>query len=140
MRRISINLTVAALLTAALGAAADAAAATVISPKANPYYKYSGSRGTKGFGKVKPRLISYGGDPTSYVACIRWHRWGGDVARGTGVAWYVGPHEIVPQGHFAQATVVASRLGRWHGRRAYTKLRWTFPRQGRIRRTCSSAL
>lgn len=41
--------------------------------------------GTKGFGRVKPREIFYGSDPTGLVCDIHWHSWGGRVARGTGV-------------------------------------------------------
>jgi hypothetical protein len=116
-----------------LCSAAVAAIEPIVSPKADPYYRYGGLKGTKGFGRVKPREIYYGGDPTGLVCRIHWRSWGGRVARGTGVGWYVSGTESVAQGHAAKATVIASKLGKWKGRPAYTRLKWSFPNHGRDR-------
>lgn len=127
------------VMSAAVALAATATAATrpIVSPRADPYYRSGGLKGTEGFGQVKPRVIFYGGDPTGLVCDIHWHAWGGRVARGTGVGWYVSGNESVAQGHSAIATVIASRLGRWKGRPAYNRLRWSFPNHGRERSTSS---
>ena len=79
---------------------AVAAKPPMVSPKADPYYPYGGLKGTKGFGQVKPREIYYGGDETSVVCDIHWKSWGGSVARGTGIGFYLGPNQATYQGHF----------------------------------------
>ncbi|HUO74095.1 MAG TPA: hypothetical protein VMU39_25200 [Solirubrobacteraceae bacterium] len=132
MRRTLIILVVTAIAVV-LVATATAAQQPIISPKADPYYRYDGLRGTKGFGLVKPREIYYGGDPTGLVCDIHWHSWGGRVARGTGVGWYVSGNQSVGQGHAAIATVTASQLGTWKHRPAYNRLTWSFPKHGRER-------
>jgi hypothetical protein len=114
-------------------ATATAASEPIVSPKADPYYRFGGPQGTKGFGRVKPREIYYEGDPTGLVCDIHWRSWGGRVARGTGVGWYVGANQSVGEGHAAIATVIASKLGSWNGRRAYNRLTWSFPNHGRDR-------
>lgn len=85
---------------------------------------------TQGFGQVKPREIFYGGDPTGLVCDIHWQSWGGRIARGTGVGWYISGSESVAQGHAAIASVTASNLGTWKGRPAYNRLTWSFPNHG----------
>ena len=116
-------------------AVAVAAAATepIVSPKAYPYYRDGGLKGTKGFGQVKPREIYYGGDPTGLVCKIHWRSWGGQVARGTGIGWYISGNQSVAQGHAAVADVEAAKLGTWKGRPAYNRLTWSFPNYGRDR-------
>lgn len=116
-----------------------AAIQPIVSPKADPYVRYGGLKGTQGFGRVKPREIYYGGDPTGCVWDIRWRSWGSRVARGTGVGWYVNRKESVAQGHAALAIVIASKLGTWKGRPAYNRLTWSFPNNGRDRRASSCA-
>ena len=39
-------------------ATAAAAVQPIVSPKADPYYRFGGLKGTKGFGQVKPREIA----------------------------------------------------------------------------------
>ena len=131
MRRALILLLLPASILAALGTDAAATTAPIVSPKAFPYYRYDGLRGTRGFEKVKPGEIYYGGDPTGLVCRIHWHTWGGRVARGTGVGWYISGNQSVNEGHTAVATVVASKLGTWEGRPAYNRLTWSFPNHGR---------
>lgn len=138
MRRMPIGLAVASSALA-LVATAAAASTPIVSPKADPYYRYGGLRGTRGFGQVKPREIFYGGDPTGLVCEIHWSSWGGRIARGTGIGWYVSGRQSVAQGHHAVATVVATNLGTWRGRPAYNRLTWSFPNHGRKRRASSCA-
>jgi hypothetical protein len=133
MRRTLILLLLVTSTTVSLVATATAAIEPIVSPRADPYYRYSGLKGTKGFGQVKPREIFYGGDPTGLVCDIHWHSWGGRVARGTGVGWYISANQSVAQGHAAIATVIASNLGTWNGRPAYNRLTWSFPNHGRDR-------
>jgi hypothetical protein len=125
----------AVLLVATVAAAIE----PIVSPKADPYYRYGGLKGAKGFGRVKPREIYYGGDPTGLVCKIHWHTWGGRIARGTGVGWYVSGNQSVAQGHAATTAVKATKLGTWKGRPAYNRLTWSFPNHGRDRPGSSCA-
>ena len=139
MRRTLIPLSLVMSTAVVLVATAAAASEPIVSPKADPYYRYGGLRGTKGFGRVKPREIFYGGDPTGLVCDIHWHSWGGRVAHGTGVGWYISGHQSVGEGHGAIAIVIASKLGKWKGRPAYNRLTWSFSKHG-TERPASSCL
>ena len=87
--------------------------------------------GQEGYGHVKPRTIFNGGDPTGLVKNITWTSWGGRRAIGNGTSLWVGPHQIVAQGHFEKgARIVLFHLGRCHGRPAYNAIEWYFPRHG----------
>ena len=130
MRRIVFPFAGAVAAMALLGATAFADSRPIVSPTADPYYKYGGLKNTKGFAQAKPREIFYGGDPTGLVCNIRWKTWGARIATGYGTGWYVNSHQSVAHGHPAVAIVKASHLGRWHGRRAYLRLRWSFPQHG----------
>lgn len=133
MRRISSLLLLVLSIAAVVATTASAARQPIVSPTADPYYRYGGLRGTEGFGQVKPREIFYGGDPTGLVCRIRWKTWGGPTARGYGTGWYVNSHQSVNQGHAAVAILTASKLRAWHGRPAYLRLTWSFPDGGRQR-------
>ena len=133
MRRALIVLLVPAALVACLAATAAAATEPILGPKAYPYYHTGGLRNTIGFGQVKPRKIYFGGDETGLVCRIDWKGWGNPTARGTGVGWYVGPHEAVAQGHAAVTRIDVSKLRTWKGRPAYNRLKWSFPNRGRDR-------
>jgi hypothetical protein len=63
------------------------------------------SRAT-GLGKVRPRRIDFGGDPTSFVKRITWHSWGGLRARGTGRAVWVPPRNVRRDVHVQSRRVV----------------------------------
>lgn len=139
MRRTLILLPLVTPTAVLLAATAVAAIEPIVSPKADPYYRDGGLKRTKGFGQVKPREIYYGGDPTGLVCMIHWDSWGGQVARGTGVGWYVGGSQSVAQGHAAIADVDATKLGKWKSRPAYNRLTWTFPNHGRDRPASSCA-
>jgi hypothetical protein len=84
-----------------------------------------------GFGRVRPRTISYGGDPTSFVSHIRWHSWGGGRATGTGAADWVWPGWCVACGSVGlTATVVAFGRTICDGHPAYSHVEWFFPSRG----------
>jgi len=88
-------------------------------------------RFAEGFGRVRPRTVSYGGDPTSLVVRVHWHSWGGARAWGTGVADWVWPGWCVACGSVElRATVVAFGLSRCGGHPAYTHVEWYFPSRG----------
>lgn len=134
MKKYLLIPALAITLVSAFAATASAALAQpILGPKAYPYYQYDGLQGTKGFGQVKPRTIYYGGDPTGLVCGIQWQSWGGRVAHGTGIGWYVSPTEYVAAGHAAVVNITASSLGQWHGRSAYNHLNWSFPANGQYR-------
>ncbi|MGB0094026.1 MAG: hypothetical protein WBP81_16025 [Solirubrobacteraceae bacterium] len=57
MRRTPILLLVVRSIAVLLVATAAAAVEPIVSPKAFPYYRFDGLKGTKGFGRVKPREI-----------------------------------------------------------------------------------
>lgn len=139
MRRTLILLLLVTSTAVLLVATAAAAIEPIVSPKADPYYRYGGLKATKGFGHVKPREIYYGGDPTGLVCKIHWRGWGGRVARGTGVGWYVSGNQSVAQGHAAIADVKATKLATWKGRPAYDRLTWSLPDHGRDRPAASCA-
>ncbi|HLH65068.1 MAG TPA: hypothetical protein VKV27_05155 [Solirubrobacteraceae bacterium] len=84
-----------------------------------------------GFGRVRPREISYGGDPTSLVTGVRWSSWGGARAVGHGVADWVWPGWCVACGGVRlHATVVAFGLTTCDGHSAYAYVEWYFPSRG----------
>jgi hypothetical protein len=89
------------------------------------------SRDQEGYGHAKPRTIFNGGDPTGLVKKIHWTSWGGPQAIGSGTGFWVGPHQVVAQGHFEKgAKVVLFQLGRCHGKSAYDAIEWFFPSRG----------
>jgi hypothetical protein len=83
-----------------------------------------------GFGRVAPRVISYGGDPTSVVARIHWTHWGASEAIGTGESDWVWPGTCVGCNRESSVRVVAFHLGECHGHASYNALEWYFPQYG----------
>lgn len=84
-----------------------------------------------GFGRVRPRTVSYGGDPTSFVSKVRWHSWGGTRAVGHGTADWVWPGWCVACGSVElPATVVAFDRTTCQGHSAYARVEWYFPSRG----------
>jgi hypothetical protein len=130
MRHFSTLLLAVLTATVLVASAASAVAAPIVGGPADPYFKFGGLRGTRGFGQVKPREIFYGGDESGLVCHIRWKTWGGATAVGYGDGWYVGSHQSTSQGHQAVAILNASHLGTWRGKSAYLKLTWSFPQNG----------
>lgn len=85
----------------------------------------------EGFGQVRPRTVSYGGDPTSFVAKVRWRSWGGAHAVGHGTADWVWPGWCVACGSVElPATVVAFGRTSCQGHSAYSYVEWYFPSRG----------
>ena len=83
-----------------------------------------------GFGKVAPREVFNGGDPTGLVTSITWHDWGKAQAVGTGRGFYVAPNQAVAAGKAEPVRIVAFDLGRCHGVRAYLRYKWWLPTHG----------
>ncbi|MGA9874595.1 MAG: hypothetical protein WBQ21_02180 [Solirubrobacteraceae bacterium] len=82
-----------------------------------------------GFGRVRPKTISLGGDPTGLVQHIHWTSWGGARAIGYGDAEYEWPGTAVANNGFTSgARVVAFHLGSCRGHRSYNALEWYFPK------------
>lgn len=88
-------------------------------------------RFTEGFGHARPRVVSYGGDPTSLVVGVHWSSWGGAHAVGHGMADWVWPGWCVACGSVnLPATVVAFGLRTCGGHPAYSHVEWYFPSRG----------
>jgi len=62
-----------------------------------------------GFGKVEPKEVFNGGDPTGLVTSITWHDWGKAQAVGTGRGFYVAPDQNVAAGK-AESVRIAQRV------------------------------
>ena len=82
-----------------------------------------------GWGEVRPREFSNGGDPTGHVRDIQWSEWGGPRAIGLGTGFVPAP-DGVADGTFKQTTVVAFDLGRCHGKLMYRAVEWYYPDLG----------
>jgi hypothetical protein len=86
--------------------------------------------GQKGYGRVEPKTVFNGGEPTGRVDHVRWRGWGTFRAVGMGRGWF-------PRGNhrpgFRRVTVklVASGLGTCRGRPAYTGIEFAFLVSGR---------
>src|SRR6202167_1580183 len=63
-----------------------------------------------GFGKVAPREVFNGGDPTGLVTSITWHGWGNKAAVGTGRSIYVAPNKPVAAGPLGTVRLVVFGL------------------------------
>ncbi len=84
-----------------------------------------------GFGHVRPRTVSYGGDPTSLVVRVKWSSWGGARAVGHGTADWVWPGWCVACGSVGlPATVVAFGRTSCQGHFIYAYVEWYFPGRG----------
>lgn len=113
---------------AALGLCGPAAAATPPLPTLGLPFEYP----AEGFGQIEPSTISLGGDPTGVLENVRWHSWGGRRAVGAGKGWFLPPRATyVSDGHWARARVVAWKLGKCRGQRAYRRVEWYFPQYHR---------
>ena len=75
-----------------------------------------------GFGKVSPRHLFNGGDPSGEVAKLTWRHWGEPTATGRGVTWLLRPEG----GYYARPGKIVLRaegLGTCpDGTSAYTRL------------------
>lgn len=85
----------------------------------------------RGFGRVRPRTIFLGGDPTGLVEHIHWSHWGASQAVGAGDAEYDWPGTAVAANPIAPgAHIVAFDLRTCRGHRSYNALEWYFPKYG----------
>lgn len=82
-----------------------------------------------GFGKVMPRGVFLGGDPTGEVSRLSWRHWGSSTAVGFGQGWC--PGKDVASGHPCLASLHVSNLGACHGRNAYRLMTFYFRPNGR---------
>ena len=93
-----------------------------------------------GFGRVTPRHVYLGGDPTGNVTGVRWSGWGAGETIGMGTGWC--PRQSVAHGYYCSVSLHAFDLGWCHGRSAYRMLsfyfkpgprrRWTFGSQWNV--------
>ena len=90
----------------------------------------SWTMGQKGYGQIRPTIISNGGDPTGLVQDVVWQSWGGPIATGTGISEYVGPNQIVANGTEERSTVVAFNRGICRNTFMYEAVEWYFPQHG----------
>lgn len=81
----------------------------------------------KGMGTVKPSYIDFGGHPTTILRKVKWTSWGGDVATATAEAMWIPPGKATVDAQWEKASVRAEKIGTCNGKRAYTRLVWTFP-------------
>ncbi|MHB1838066.1 MAG: hypothetical protein ACYCXW_24225 [Solirubrobacteraceae bacterium] len=118
--------------SSALAGPARAASAASAAATALPTLGVRGSLPVgSGFGQVKPRTVSYEGDPTSFVVKVRWSSWGGPRAVGHGMSDWVWPGWCVACGSVPlRATVVAFGRTVCQGHSAYSHVEWYFPSRG----------
>lgn len=84
-----------------------------------------------GFGLVRPRIVSFGGDAGSFTRHVRWITWGGRRAIGYGQAWMLAPHaRTMSDGSMQPDEVVAYDRGSCDGHYAYRAVQWFFPQLG----------
>jgi hypothetical protein len=119
MLRGMLAATLAALVVAGCGTTTTGthttsvrvADAAQVTPSAVPILTGPTPYNGAGFGHARPSTIFQGGDPTGLVCHIHWLSWGGPLAVGTGIGWYVNSHESVAEGQAAPVVVVLYRLG-----------------------------
>jgi hypothetical protein len=90
------------------------------------------SHGAVGFGKVRPKEVYNGGDPTGLVTSITWHNWGHGQAVGTGRSVYVAPNQAVAAGTVEPVRIVAFDLGSCNGHYMYAAVEWYFPQHKQV--------
>lgn len=118
------------VLLLVLGASFAVGSATAEGRTSTPVLGWKGAfQNGQGFGKIKPRTVYLGGDPTGKVSSITWRNWGHRSALGLGTGWC--PGVSVAAGYFCPAALHVSTLGTCHGHRAYLKLVFDFMMGGR---------
>jgi hypothetical protein len=122
MRRVRAVAVVA--LAFALPAAAVAASSTPVLGSAKTF------QGGKGFGKVQPKTVFLGGDPTGLFQHLSWKHWGSSTATGTGTGFYPPPGKPTADSVKVPVTLVASSLGSCSGHTGYRKLATYFTYKG----------
>lgn len=125
MTRVRV-VAVVAVMSAALACAALAVAAS----SAPVLGSASAFMGGQGFGKVKPKTVFLGGDPTGLFKKLSWKDWGSSTATGTGSGFYPPPGKPTVDSVKVPVTLIASSLGKCHGHEAYRKLAVYFTYKG----------
>ncbi|MGC2486168.1 MAG: hypothetical protein WA359_07995 [Acidimicrobiales bacterium] len=82
-----------------------------------------------GWGTVRPKEISNGGDMSSVVVGIRWSTWGGSNVIGRGEGDYIPDPAKSNKGYGEVAVVVAFDLGKCQGHWAYRSYYVYFPKE-----------
>jgi hypothetical protein len=118
---------VLAAAVCALGGGAGGALASSPSPTLGSHL----GGATVGFGKVKPKAVSLGGDPTGDVTKLRWKSWGTPAAVGTGKGFYVPAGKPTADAVIARVTLTASSLGTCEGHKAYKRVAFTYHYKGK---------
>jgi hypothetical protein len=124
MKRVRVVAVVAIALVALSTAALAIASATPVLGSATKF------QNGEGFGKVKPKTVFLGGDPTGMFKKVTWKHWGSATATGTGTGFYPPPGKPVAESVKVPAKLVASSLGTCHGHEAYRKIRFYFTYKG----------
>lgn len=118
-------------LIVALLALVVPASAALAAPVPTLGLKQSSTHWGAGFGAIRPAVISFNGDPTSFISKIHWSSWGGRRASGHGIAGFLWPGFADADGtRYVGATVVAFDLGTCGGHPAYQREEWYFPQYG----------
>jgi hypothetical protein len=76
-----------------------------------------------GFGTIRPRIVGFGGDATSYYTMVVWHEWGAATTKGIGRG-FCAPLDGAPtaDGHPCAVELYATKLGACARRTAYEVL------------------
>lgn len=121
-------LAAACLLGGGAAAAVAASTPTLGSHLGVPY---------QGFGQVKPKTVSLGGDPTGTVTKLTWRSWGAATAVGTGSGYYDPAGLRTAHAVAVTVTLTASSLGTCSGHPAYKRFSFTFLYKGKSHRGSS---
>lgn len=115
-------------------ALASTRSATGIAHLASPPVLGTAHHFTRGLGASRPKVVDFGGDPTSYITTVHWTSWGGKVAKGTATACRPPANGPIAECRPTTAAVRAFRLGHCsqHGPAAYTRVEWWFPIDGKF--------
>jgi hypothetical protein len=123
------GLTLAAtLILSSAGSAAPAARMTAVPLLGSSRVAQTGA----GFGRVKPRTVFLGGDPTGYFKDVTWHAWGKAEAIGHGTGYYPPPGQPVAAAVHVPVLLRASSLGACDGHLAYRRVKISFEYRGHI--------
>lgn len=116
-----VAVTIAALVCSAL---ALASSSTPVLGSAKAFM------GGQGFGKVKPKTVFLGGDPTGLFKKLSWKDWGSSTTTGTGSGYYPPPGKPTADSVKVPVTLIASSIGKCNGHEAYRKLATYFTYKG----------
>jgi hypothetical protein len=114
-----------AVSTLTLAAPFAAASSPPVLGSAKPFFP-SG----EGFGKVEPKTVYLGGDPTGLFRHVVWHGWDKPTATGDGTGYYPPGNKPVAAAVSTPVILTATKLGRCDGIAAYKKLAIVFVYKG----------